>query len=89
MLCCEIPEGALFYGETRRREQVELTEELRAEVRAMLSEMHEYQRRGYTPKAKPGPHCRACSLNERCLPKLCKNPSVKAYIKAALETETK
>jgi CRISPR-associated exonuclease Cas4 len=89
MLCCEIPEGALFYGETRRRERVKLTEELRGEVCTMLAEMHEYQKRGYTPKVKPGPHCRACSLNELCLPKLCKNPSAEAYLKAALETETK
>lgn len=89
MLCCEIPEGALFYGETRRRERVALTDELRSEVRAMLAEMHEYQKRGYTPKVKPGPHCRACSLNELCLPKLCKNPSAKAYLQAALETEVK
>ena len=89
ILCCEIPEGALFYGETRRRECVELTDELRAEARAMLAEMHEYQKRGYTPKVKPGTHCRACSLNELCLPKLCKNPSAKAYLSAALETEVK
>jgi CRISPR-associated exonuclease Cas4 len=87
MLCCEISEGALFYGETRRRERVELTEELRSAVHAMLTEMHGYQKRGYTPKVKTGAHCRACSLNELCLPKLCKNPSAEVYLKAALETE--
>ena len=31
MLCCDIPEGALFYGEPRRREPVAFTEELRQE----------------------------------------------------------
>lgn len=87
MLCCEIPEGALFYGETRRRERVELSCELRDEVRAMLMEMHDYQKRGYTPKVKTGAHCRACSLSGLCLPKLCKNPSAEAYIKSVLETE--
>lgn len=87
MLCCEIPEGALFYGETRRRERVTFSGELRDEVCAMLTEMHDYQRRGYTPKVKTGPHCRACSLNELCLPKLCKNLSAESYIKTALEME--
>ena len=33
MLCCDIPEGALFYGEIRRRAVVPFTEELRAQVR--------------------------------------------------------
>ncbi len=87
MLCCQVPEGAVFYGETRRRERVPLTDELRDNVRAMLCEMHEYQKRGYTPKVKTGQFCRACSLNELCLPKLCKNPSAKEYLMNALETE--
>jgi CRISPR-associated exonuclease Cas4 len=66
---------------------VELTKELREKVAGMLLEMHEYQKRGYTPKVKPGPHCRACSLREVCLPVLCKNPSARAYLQKALETE--
>ena len=87
MLCCEIPEGALFYGQTRRRERIRLTEEMRAAVRAVFSEMHDDQKRGYTPKVKPGAFCRACSLNELCLPSLCKGPSALAYIKRELEAD--
>ena len=87
MLCCTIPEGALYYKETRHREQVPLTTELRETVRTMLAEMHSYQQRGITPRVKTGAHCRACSLQELCLPKLCKKLSAKAYIRAALETE--
>jgi CRISPR-associated exonuclease Cas4 len=55
MLGCPVERGALYYGEIRRREQVELTKELREKVTAMLREMHEYQKRGYTPKVKPEP----------------------------------
>ena len=87
MLCCPVPEGALFYGQTRRRERVELTDELRGKVRAMLEEMHDLQKRGYTPKVKTGRQCRACSLREVCLPRLCKNPSARAYLKSVLEEE--
>ena len=36
MFCTEIPEGAIFYGETRRRETVAITEDLRDEVVRMF-----------------------------------------------------
>ena len=80
MLGCAVPEGALFYGETRRRERVVLSGELREQVVGMLSKMHEYVRRGYTPKVKTGKRCSACSLKELCLPALCRVSSVRAYV---------
>lgn len=70
MLCCSILEGALFYGETRRRTAVLFTEELREKVRLTTAEMHQMFRRGYTPKVKPTKSCNACSLKELCLPVL-------------------
>ena len=85
MLCCDIPEGALYYGEIRRREKVLFTPELRAQVKTLLSEMHTLYRRGYTPKVKPTKSCNACSLKELCLPRLMKAKPVSAYLKAALE----
>lgn len=85
MLCCDIPEGALYYGETRRRERVVFTEELRGQVKECLKEMHELYKRGHTPKVKPTKSCNACSLKELCLPKLMKNRSVSAYLKSAME----
>ena len=87
MLCCEIPEGALFYGETRRRERVPFTPELRQTVRDMLSEMREYARRGHTPKAKRTKACNACSLKERCLPGLSGPRNVAAYLAAAAKED--
>lgn len=88
MLCCEVPEGALFYGETRRREVVPLTPELRRQVRSMLSEMHTLYARKYTPKVKPNKSCNACSLRELCLSKLSRKKSVKEYLRAVAEDET-
>ena len=85
MLCCHIPEGALYYGEIRRRVTVSFSEELRIQVRSMLEEMHELYRRGFTPRVKPGKHCNACSLKDLCLPKLMKTRSVAAYLKDAME----
>ena len=88
MLCCDIPEGALYYGEIRRRVSVPFKEELRCRVREMLAQMHDLYRRGYTPRVKPSKSCNACSLKELCLPKMMKSRSVAAYLKDAMEETT-
>ena len=85
MLACEVPRGALFYQETRRREMVELTLELRQKTQAMADEMNRCFARGHTPKVKPGKHCNACSLKELCLPALCRRADAAGYIRAHLE----
>lgn len=87
MLCCEIPKGALYYGEPRRRTDVVFTPELRQEVRSLLEEMHALYARGHTPKVKAGKNCNACSLKELCLPKLMKSRSVTAYLRRGMEAE--
>lgn len=87
MLGCSVPEGALFYSETRRRERVILEEDMRNQVRSMLKEMHEYFRRGYTPKVKTGKQCQACSLKELCLPVLCREVSAKEYLLARIRED--
>ena len=84
MLSVDIPEGALFYGQTRRREIVAFSEELRDKVTRAFKEMHELYARAYTPKVKPGAYCKSCSLNELCLPKLLKANSVAKYVEAAI-----
>lgn len=85
MFSAEVPEGAVFYGETRRRESVKITEDLRQEVRELLAEMHGYYNRNYTPKVKYSKACNSCSLKEICLPKLGKTRSVKGYIDEMLK----
>ena len=87
MFSTDIPEGALFYGETRRREVVEITEDLRQEVKNMFQEMHQYFERKYTPKVKYSKSCTACSLKDICLPKLGKSGSVKDYIHQMLKED--
>ncbi len=85
MLCCDIPEGALYYGEERRRTRVLFTEELREQVKRALHEMHELYHRGYTPKVKPKKHCSACSLKDLCLPKLKNTRSARLYLQQSME----
>ena len=87
MFSTEITEGAIFYGETRRREVVEFSQELRDEVKKMLEEMHQYFKRGYTPKVKKSKVCMSCSLKEICMPELEKTMTVSSYISKALREE--
>lgn len=88
MFSAQISEGAIFYGETRRREAVEMTEDLRREVKNCFREMHQYYDRQYTPKVKYNKSCNACSLREICLPKISKVKPVKTYISQMLREET-
>lgn len=88
MLCCSIPQGALFYGQPRRRLPVEFTEVLRQQVEDMVSEMHQDYRRGYTPKVKPSKACNACSLKELCIPRLMRTRTAAEYLRHALEEQS-
>jgi len=87
MLVCEISYGYLYYGETRHRLKVDFDTDLRGQVTAMFSEMHQYFSRRYTPKVKPSASCNACSLKDVCIPKLLKSKSAIAYMKKAVEDD--
>lgn len=87
MLCCEISYGYLYYGETRHREKIEFSQELRAEVCGMFEEMHRYFEQRFTPKVRYSKACNACSLKDICLPVLGKNKSAVDYIQSHLEEE--
>jgi CRISPR-associated exonuclease Cas4 len=82
LVCSEIETAYLYYGEVKRREYVELTEELREKVRGGFREMHSHYERRYTPKVKATKACKACSLKDSCVPKL---GSVRDYISEQLE----
>ena len=87
MLLCRIPEGSLFYGETRRREIVPLDDALRDEVIRMIGQMRKYYTANHTPKAKQTKGCNACSLKDICLPRLPKLNDVSAYIQQSMEED--
>ena len=87
MLACDIPEGALFYQQTRRREKVRLDEALRETVKADFQQMHDFFLRGWTPKPKRIRACASCSLRDLCLPELQKYQSAKTYIEKSLEED--
>lgn len=75
MMNVEIPEGALFYGQTRHREDVQFDAGLRKETEEAAKQLHELIEAGITPKADYSARCEKCSLLEQCLPKVSKKAS--------------
>lgn len=84
MLGLRIDEGACFYFETRRRQPVIFTEDLRNRLTSIIDEMNNYYNRKYTPKVKKGKKCMACSLKDQCLPELDGTISVSEYMERRL-----
>lgn len=87
MLCCTIVEAYLYYGETRHRVKVEITEEMKRRCEGCFEEMHQLYKKGYTPKVKKSKSCRACSLNELCLPQLSNTMEASQYILQHVQEE--
>ena len=70
-----VPEGALFYAQTKRRVVVPFDAGLRALTEAAVSDLAACLASGQTPP--PTPHktrCRACSLLELCRPETYARP---------------
>lgn len=86
MFGVEVPEGALFYGATRRRQPVAfyaalraLTAETAAAARAMIAAAR-------TPPPVCMPACRRCSLEPLCQPeRLSRPPRVARWLAAQLD----
>lgn len=85
MFCCAVPDGALYYGETRHRLTVQFTPDLHDQVRNSFAEMHDLYRKRYTPRVKPSKGCNACSLKDLCVPKLMRTKKVSDYLASAME----
>lgn len=88
MLCVDVPEGALFYGKTRRREAVAFGPELRQKAMEAALALHGMLKSGSSPPAVVIPQCKRCSLGRQCLWELwADNPrgkSARRYVKRAL-----
>ena len=70
-------------GETRRRQRVSFTPELRQRIESVLSAMRGCDDARVYASPKVGKQCNACSLREVCLPKLQKTLKVAHYLRQA------
>jgi CRISPR-associated exonuclease Cas4 len=83
MLQTDVPAGAIFYGEPRRRMEVAFSSQLRSRTEELTHEMHRLYRSRMTPAAILRPHCRSCSLNDLCLPQATGHLSIEDRWRAA------
>jgi CRISPR-associated exonuclease Cas4 len=70
MLKCSVEDGAIYYGTSRRRQDVKFTPGLRGMTKDAALKLHELFNSRITPKAEYGKKCKNCSLFEVCLPEI-------------------
>ncbi|MBU0679115.1 MAG: CRISPR-associated protein Cas4 [Verrucomicrobia bacterium] len=69
MLACSVPQGAIFYGQPRRRHMVAFSEDLRTETMAAINAVRELLDKGNTPPpVYERKKCDSCSLKDICIP---------------------
>lgn len=86
MLSAPVPKGALFYGRTRRRLDVNFDDALRKKTEDAAREAHALIESGITPPPVYSKRCESCSLIVECMPKkIEKQVSVKRYLKRMIE----
>ena len=80
--------GALFYFETRRRDVVHISDDLRNLTRECAERMHEIFDSGIIPTIQHSQsHCNRCSLKDICMPEILGKAKVSSYLKKNLYEE--
>ncbi len=80
MLGVSVPCGALYYGASRRRREVEFNQSLREDTITATREILDMLKKGRTPPVEPGKKCAECSLKELCLPEMPGPGNVHGYL---------
>jgi len=70
MLNCQVLQGALFYGKSKRRYNVDFDSRLRERTTDAAVALHRLFESAQTPKAKYNKRCKSCSLYAVCMPKI-------------------
>jgi CRISPR-associated exonuclease Cas4 len=83
MLGAEVPAGALFYGQTRRRQEIPFDSRLRDLTEDTAARLHGLISSGITPPPVREPKCDRCSLLEVCMP-AAPSRSARKYLEVAL-----
>ena len=90
MVGVDVPSGAIFYGQPRRRTGVNFDGNLRAETEVLAQRLHTLYAARATPQAQYAPKCDRCSLLEVCLPATTgEGRSVARYLKNAISAVMK
>lgn len=85
MLEVTIAQGALFYGQTRRRLDVMFDSALRHLTQSTADGIHEMLKSSMTPPAEYAPKCNSCSLLDLCQPRMAARGSAMRWLSAEIE----
>lgn len=80
MLNTQISKGAFFYGKIRRRNIVEIDNELRKQTEDIIASVREIITKKIIPSAEYSSKCRNCSLISICQPKALNKRKLTNYI---------
>jgi CRISPR-associated exonuclease Cas4 len=80
MLGTAVPAGALYHGQSRRRQAVEFDAALREHTRKLARQLHALVAAGNLPPPEHGAKCKFCSMAGVCVPKLTRSRSARAYL---------
>lgn len=84
MMNVPVPEGAVFDGQSKRRDQILFDNSLRAEVQDLASRMHSLLEARKTPAPVYERKCEKCSLNTLCLPSAIQAVRATQYLKRSI-----
>ena len=83
MLGAKIKLGAVYYGEPRKRSEIQLSAALREEVRKICARGRDLLESKDSAKPNKGKHCKNCSMREFCMPEITLSAdSSEKYIKS-------
>ena len=74
MFGLDIPRGAIFHARSKRRREVEFTEDLRRLTEQAIEALHRQIEEEVVPQAVHKPQCSECSLFDHCLPEITSVP---------------
>ena len=74
MFGLDIPKGAIFHARSKRRREVEFTEDLRRLTEQAIEAVHRLIEEEAVPQAVHKPQCSECSLFDYCLPEITSVP---------------
>ena len=81
MFGLDIPRGAIFHAKSKRRREVEFTEDFRRLTEKAIEAVHRLIEEEAVPQAVHKPQCSECSLFDHCLPEITSAPPmlIRAY----------
>ena len=88
MLKVSIPQAAIYYGQPRRRSVIELSADLRGEVKRLCDRARTLYDGADRPRYTAGPYCRSCSVCDICMPDLSKQDSSSKYLTSIIQDIT-